>query len=114
MSVSRVNYLSESEINEILDVWAFGSRIATINADVKLRYSSRRQAIRALEDIANMEDIKANRIYYKLQNAVSNPNGHPYLAGRGEIDRAANRCLRIEVDLITGVGEAHETHCWIE
>ncbi len=112
--VSRNEYLSETEIKQVLDMQAFSSYMSKINPDSKLKFSTKYQALKALRDLADSKKIKYDRIYYKKQKPLFNANGHPFLVGRGEINQSKNKCIYGEIDLITGEGETHECACWVE
>ena len=112
LAVNRYEYLSLKEINQVLDNYAFSSDISTINADYKLKYSSKIEAMKALQGISELNDIEFKRIYYKSQKPMFDANGHPYLFGNGVINQSENKCIYAEIDLITGEGEAHEDACW--
>ncbi len=114
LTVSRTNYLTESEINQVLDNYAFSSSMTKVNPDSKLKYSSKIKALSALQNIANTKKIKFNGLYYKDQKPVFNVNGHPYLEGIGKLNKHDNSCIYGEIDLITGEGELHKSVCWVD
>ena len=112
LSVSRTEYLSKTEVEQVLGAFAFSSFISKVNADNKLKFSTKRKALEALAEIASSNNIVFDRIYYKTQKPVFNANGHPFMAARGVINQSENLCIFGEIDLITGEGEAYEGSCW--
>ncbi len=114
LTVSRTNYLTEDEINQVLDNYAFSSSITKVNPDNKLKYSSKMQALNALQKMAHTKKIKFDVLRYKVSKPILNANGHPYLEGIGELNKQENSCVYGEIDLINGEGEVHKSICWVD
>ena len=113
LTVSRTNYLTESEISEVVDMRAFSSNITRVSPENALKYSSKFHAVKALQNMAGTTKMKFSKMYYKESKLNFNANGHPFMVGHGEIKKKENNCMSGEIDLVTGIGEVHKTPCWI-
>ncbi|NTW33500.1 MAG: hypothetical protein HGB12_12910 [Bacteroidetes bacterium] len=114
LTIPRGVYLTEFEINQAISASAFSSSINVIGSIEHLKYSSKRNALRAIRDKAGNNKIDfENYRYYELTSAFT-PNGHPYMQGNGIIDKKENKCIDGTIDLVTGDCVINECACWIE
>ena len=105
-------YLSEDEIEVLVNKNAFNSSIGIIKPIKKLKFSSKTQAIKTLQKIAKTDKIGFDRYTYYVPGKLPRTDGYPYLLGFGTIDYKKNECIRGYLNLVTGDGYAGKTACW--
>jgi len=111
LTITRGDYLTESEINQVISAYAFSSSINVIESNDHLKYSSKRKAIKAL---CYDEDKISNASEYRFfdKKPIFTPNGHPYLMFTGVINQQENKCFDGKLDLITGDCDVSDCNCW--
>jgi hypothetical protein len=107
-------YLSEDEIEVLVNKSAFHSSIGLIKPIKKLKFSSQDEALKALQKIAGTDKIKFKDLTYTVPGKRPGDDGDPYLRGFGTIDYEKNECIRGYINLVTGEGHVSETACWID
>lgn len=107
-------YLSKDEINLCINNFVLASSMKRINQYEKLKFNSKRKAIKEIEKNIPFKNPKMDMIYYKDDKYIYTSNGNPFLKGGGTIDDKENKCFTCEIDLITGEVTYNETYCWIE
>jgi len=114
LNVTRGEYLTEVEINQVISLYAFSSFINVINSDDQLKYPSKKKALKEIRNEAGMNKIYFAGYKYFIYKPVFTPNGHPYMLANGVIDEDENKCLQTTIDLTTGEIDINEYPCWIE
>ena len=110
LKVRKGEYLNEEELNEVVEILAYNSAITKVAPLTKLKYSSKKKAVNALQKIAGSNKIKFEGLYF--ERPLYNNDGSPYLKGSGTIDYDENKCISGSINLATGEGEANEDVCW--
>ena len=110
LKVRKGEYLNEEELNDVVEMLAYNSVITKVAPLTKLKYSSKKKAVDALQKKAGTDKVKFDRLYFK--RPLHNNDGSPYLKGSGTIDYDDNKCISGSINLATGEGEANEDVCW--
>lgn len=112
LTITRGDYLTESEIIQVLSAYAFSSSMNVVESDEHLKYSSYKKAV---NDICCDHDkiTSASKIRYFEKKPVFTPNGHPYLIFGGIHDQQENKCFEGKLDLITGECDVSDCNCVI-
>ncbi len=113
LDIPRDVYLSESEVEVILDEQVFSSSVTRIVSVERLKFCNQQEAVTALQNVAHTDRIGFDRIAYYVPGRLPREDGYPYLFGSGEIDRNENRCITGRLNLVSGIGEGRETVCVI-
>lgn len=104
-------YLTEEEIEANIGRAYF--EIGKINPVHELRFNWMEEALGAARELCRCQDMQLEELSFRVPGKLPRQDGDPYLLFGGVIDGKANRCIRGYLNLVTGVGEAHETACWI-
>lgn len=108
----RSTNLSKSQINSLLDIFAFSSSIHKIAKIDHLKYNSREEAIEVLRDSSGVNNLGSGEVTY--ENPSFNIGlGHPFLKVSATINMNENKCLSGKINLVTGVTEVREQPCVI-
>lgn len=108
----RSTNLSESQINSLLDIFAFSSSIHKVAKITHLLYDSREEAISALQIATGVNNLGSGEVSY--ENPSFNIDlGHPILKVFATINRNENKCLSGKIDLVTGETVVREQPCAI-
>lgn len=113
LTVTRGNYLSEEEINQVLFAFAFNSSMNVIAPIEQLKYASKRDALKEMRDRAGNSRLKFTGYRYLDNGPLFISNGHPYMNGYGTLNKNENRCIYGAIDLVTGDCEINEGVCVI-
>jgi hypothetical protein len=114
LQIARGPYLTAEDIDEILDIRAFGSEMIDITGPIDhLRFSSKAQAVKELEEATGYR-LAFPELFWSGSGLLFPYAGHPMLRATATIDGEANRCLTARIDLVTGYVEFWETSCWID
>jgi hypothetical protein len=108
----RGTSLSKSQINNLLDIFAFSSSIHKVAKTDHLKYSSREEAIRVLQVASGVNDLGSGEISYE-NPSFNMDSGQPFLNVSATISRNDNRCLSGKINLVTGETEVRERPCVI-
>jgi hypothetical protein len=102
ISLPRSTLLTKDQINSALGLMAFSSSLNTVYPINQLKYSSFEDANKDLLRATGVDKFCTSEIYYMPPHLVVPPNGHPFLRSDGTISEEENKCIRAEVDLVTG------------
>lgn len=109
----RSTLLTKDQINAALGLMAFSSSMNTVYSINQLMYSSFEDAMRDLLSAAGVDKLCTSEIFYMQPHMVVPPNGHPFLRSSGTISEEENKCIRAEVDLVTGEHNINNYPCVI-
>jgi hypothetical protein len=104
--------LSKSQINSLLDVFAFSSSIHKVAKIDHLKYTSREEAIRVLQVASGVTNLGQGEVSYE-NPGFNIDSGHPILRVSATINRNENRCLSGKINLVTGESEVRQKPCVI-
>lgn len=108
----RSTNLSKSQINSLLDIFAFSSSIHKVAKINHLMYDSREEAISVLQIASGVNNLGSGEVSY--ENPSFNIDlGHPFLKVFATINRNENKCLSGKINLVTGETEVREQPCAI-
>lgn len=113
-SIPRDAYLSESEISIVIDNNVFDSSITPIISLEELEYEDANDALQDLRNEADTCSLEFESLSYWVPGNIPREDGYPYLFGRGEIDQAANECIKGHINLATGDVDFNYTECIID
>ena len=113
LPIPRDVYLTEAEVETVLDEGVFSSSVTRITPVETLAYCDQLEAVTALQEIANSDRIGFDRLSFYVPGRLPREDGHPYLFGRGQLDPFQNLCVEGRLNLVTRSGEAREGVCVI-
>lgn len=109
---SRSIYLSKSQINSMLNVFAFSSEMHKVTMIEHLKYASRKEALKVLEAASGVDNLDEGEVYYQNPSFREDP-GHPMLRTGATLNRGNNECMSGNLDLVTGVTVVRNEPCVI-
>jgi hypothetical protein len=108
----RSTYLSKTQINSMLDIFAFSSEMHKVAMIDHLKYGSRKDAINVLESASGVNNLDAGEVYYQNPSFNEDP-GHPMLRTGATLNQGNNECMSCNLDLVTGVTVVRNEPCII-
>jgi hypothetical protein len=78
----------------------------------KLKYASREDALQVLETASGVNDLASGEVYYEDPSFNEIP-GHPLLRTGATISYTENKCIRCQIDLVSGETEVRQESCVI-
>ena len=102
ITLPRSVLLTKDQINAALGLMAFSSSMNTVYSINQLKYFTFEDAMRNLISASGVDKLCTSEIFYMRPHMVVPPNGHPFLRSDGTISEEQNKCIRAEVDLVTG------------
>lgn len=104
-------YLFDDQVAKVLNSFAFNSKVTRIASVESLNFSSEKNALRALRDAANDQDLEFRRYEFKDARLNFHPSGNPYMYGL--VEKQDDVCACGEIDLVTGQGKPYYCGCVI-
>jgi hypothetical protein len=114
LAVPRNVLLSKSYIETVIDNRYFSSQIGQITPQAKLKYSTKKDAMNALNNASNVDSFCVGSVSFPQKTFDIYNVGHPYLMASGVLNWSENRCIEGSIDLITGETNVKEGICFIE
>jgi hypothetical protein len=102
ITLPRSTLLTKDQINSALNLMAFSSSLNTVYPINYLKYFSFDDAMRDLISAAGVDKLCTSEIFYERPQMVVPPSGHPFLMSDGTISQEDNKCIKAELDLVTG------------
>ena len=112
LQLPRGTWLTKTQINSALDLFAFSSQIYKVAMVEHLKYATKKEAQQLLETESGIANLEEGSIWYDSPS-FNECQGHPFLNIRDEIDRSKNECISCKLDLVTGDTEIRNTPCMI-
>lgn len=113
LDISRGEFLTEEEINQVVDAFAFSSSMMTIYPVEKLHFSSRAKAMKELRKHADGCWLQPWEVHLKQPRFIDSGNGHMFLEAGCTMPFEDNECLEGEIDLVNGEAVVRTAPCRI-
>jgi hypothetical protein len=108
----RNTYLSKTQINNMLNIFAFSSEMHKVTMIERLKYASRKEAVKVLESASGVNNLDAGEVYYQNPSFNTDP-GHPMLRTGATLNQGNNDCMSCNLDLVTGETVVRHEPCVI-
>jgi len=113
LDIPRNVLLSESQISTVLNSGYFSSKMSKITPVSELKYSSDREAMKALINASYVDTFCFGSVSWPQKSFDKYFVGHPYFKASGVLNWEDNKCIEGSIDLITGETNIQENICYI-
>jgi hypothetical protein len=111
LNLPKGEYLLQSEVSTVLDYRAFGSSLTPIIFSEQLKFKNPEEALQALQNDANTENMFIDKLSFKTPGFSSNKEGYPWLHGMDATNEVINECVRGFINLVTGETNYRTIRC---
>jgi hypothetical protein len=113
LNVPRNVLLSKSQIETVLNGNYFSSQLGSITPVNELKYSSAKDAMKALINASNVDTFCLGSVSFPQRSLNKYTVGHPYFIAAGVLNWNENKCIDGSIDLITGETSINQDICYI-